>query len=62
MRALVVVVLNETVHDALEVTRPEDQQPVETLRSHGSDEALGVCIGDRRQLHLMRMVSGELSG
>jgi hypothetical protein len=40
MRPLRVVVVDVDAEDAFEVATVEDQQPVETLRTHGSDEAL----------------------
>ena len=48
VRPLTVVVLNEHAQDPLEVTRSEDQQPVETLHSDGAHETLGVGVGPRR--------------
>ena len=41
MRALGVVVLDVDAEHPFEVTAVQDQQPVETLGPHGSDEALG---------------------
>ena len=40
MRPLGVVVVNEDARQTLEMAAVEDQQPVETLRADGSDEAL----------------------
>jgi hypothetical protein len=40
MRPLGVVVVDVDAEDTFEVATVEDQQPVETLRTHGSDEAL----------------------
>ncbi|HYN50169.1 MAG TPA: hypothetical protein VES62_04520 [Thermoleophilaceae bacterium] len=41
MRPLGVVVVDIDAQDPFEVAAVEDQQPVETLVAHGSDEALG---------------------
>lgn len=47
MRSLAVVVLAVDA-DLFEVATAEDQQVVETLRSDGADEALGVGVRLRR--------------
>jgi len=41
-------VLDVDAQDLFEVATPEDQQVVETLRSDGADEALGVGVRLRR--------------
>jgi hypothetical protein len=46
--ALGVVVVDVDAQDALEVARPEDQQPVQAFGSCGPHEALGVPVGLRR--------------
>ena len=48
MRPLRVAVVDVDAEDAFEVATVEDQQPVETLRTDGSDEALGNGIRSRR--------------
>jgi hypothetical protein len=48
MWLLRVVVVNVDAEDMFEVATVEDQQPVETLRTHGSDEALGNGVRSRR--------------
>src|SRR4029453_9859311 len=48
MRPLRVVVVDVDAEDAFEVATVEDQQPVETFRADGSDEALGNGIRSRR--------------
>jgi hypothetical protein len=47
MRPLLVVVVDVDAQHPFEVTAVKDQQPVETLGTHRSDEALGdrVCPG-----------------
>lgn len=54
MRPLVVVVVDGDAQHAFEVAAVKDQQPVQTFRADGSDEALGgrVCLrGPHRCLH-----------
>jgi len=48
VRPLAVVVVEVDAKDALQVSAVEDQQPIETLGTHGSDEALGDCVRSRR--------------
>ena len=48
MRSLAVVVLDVDARDVFEVATAEDQQVVETLRSDGAGEALGVGVRLRR--------------
>jgi hypothetical protein len=48
MRPLAVVVIDIDPEHAFEVTAVEDQQPVETLRADGPDEALGDGVRLRR--------------
>jgi hypothetical protein len=47
-RPLRVVVADVDAEDGFEVATVEDQQPVETLRTDGSDEALGDGVRSRR--------------
>ncbi len=42
MRPFAVVVVDVDAEHAFEVSAVEDQQPVETLGTHGSDEALSA--------------------
>jgi hypothetical protein len=54
VRPLGVVVVDVDADDAFEVATVEDQQPVETFRTDGSDEALGEAIRlqrAQRRLH-----------
>jgi hypothetical protein len=44
VRALAVVVLDEGARDPLELARADDEQPVETLRAYGPNEALGMGV------------------
>jgi hypothetical protein len=44
VRALAVVVLDEDAQDPVELAQSGNQQPVEALRPHGADEALGICV------------------
>ena len=46
--ALAGVVLDVDAQDSFEMAAAEDQQVVETLRSDGADEALGVGVRLRR--------------
>jgi hypothetical protein len=48
MRPLRVVVVDVDAETAFEVAAVEDQQPVETLRTDGSDETLGNGVRSRR--------------
>jgi hypothetical protein len=50
-----VVVVDELVENVLQVSAVGDQHPVEALSSDRSDESLRYRVGDRRQLHLMRV-------
>ena len=43
VRPLAVVMVDVDAEHAFEVAAVEDQQPVETLGTHGSDEALGAA-------------------
>ena len=48
MRSCGVVVLDELCEHAFEMTLAADQQPVEALGPHGSDEPLGIRVCTRR--------------
>jgi hypothetical protein len=64
MRPLRVVVGRVSAEHVLEVSAADDQQPVETLGAHRTDEALGVGVrlwrSDRRVDHLDRFAAEDL--
>jgi len=53
---MAIVMINEHCENALEVSRVQNQQPIEALRTSGPDESFGDPIGVSRQLHRRRAV------
>ena len=62
MRPLAVVVVDVDAEDAFEVAPIQDQQPVQALGAHGSDEALRDRVGERRQLRSISSLRSKLLG
>jgi hypothetical protein len=59
---LALVVVDVGVEYAFEVATVEDQEPVEALGAHGSDEAFRDSVGGRCQLRSVGLVGSELFG
>jgi hypothetical protein len=62
MRPVAVVMVDEDPEHPFEMAAVGDQEPVETLGSHGADEAFGDRVGKRRRLRSMPSLRSELFG
>jgi hypothetical protein len=62
VRSSAVVVAGIFVDGSAQVSLVEDEHAVGYLGADGENEPLGVCVGRRRQLHLIWMVDADGCG
>jgi hypothetical protein len=62
MRPMPVVVVDVDPEHSLEMSAPDNQQPVEALGADGPDPPLRAGVGPRRQLRLIPSLGSGLCG